>query len=132
MIDRIAIENESFDNINITNDEIVNAYVYGIHRDPQHWEEPDIFQPSRFERQKLKDIKPFTYFPFGGGPRLCIGQQFAMMELQLVVHTLLENFTFTLNEPLPITISPSVTLRAKSGVQMVVGLRSSFFLDSRC
>lgn len=123
MIDRIAIEPDEFDGINISNEEIVNCYIYGVHRDPKYWDQPNEFQPDRFEKDKLRDIKTFTYCPFGGGPRLCIGQQFAMMELQLVVYTLLKNFKFTLNESLPIVVAPSVTLRAKSGIKMRASVR---------
>ncbi len=124
MIDRIALEPDHFDGVNITTDEIVNAYVYGVHHDPKHWDNPYTFQPNRFAREKLKSIKAYTYFPFGGGPRLCIGQQFAMMELQLIVSRLLKDFSFTLNEDLPIQVVPSITLRAKSGIKMKVALRN--------
>ncbi len=123
IIDRVAIENDSFNGINLYNDEIINLYVYGVHHDPQYWENPAVFEPARFERDKLKSIKAYTYFPFGGGPRLCIGNQFAMMEMQLILYTLLKNFDFTLKEGHVVEMLPGVTLRSKNGIRMMASRR---------
>ena len=118
IIDRIAIENDTFNSMNIYNDEIVNLYVYGVHHDPAHWENPEVFEPNRFTKEKMKSIKPYTYFPFGGGPRLCIGNQFAMMEMQLILYTLLKNFDFKLKEGHQVEMLPGITLRSKNGIRM--------------
>lgn len=123
IIDRVPIEQDEFEGVELSPDEMINLYIYGVHHDAKHWDNPEEFRPSRFEKDKLKQIKPYTYFPFGGGPRLCIGQQFAMMELQLVVYTLLKKFDFTLEEQAPVKIKPGVTLRPKSGIKMKISKR---------
>lgn len=123
IIDRVPIQEEKFDGINLTPDTLINLFIYGVHRDPEHWQNPEQFIPSRFEKENAKQISAYTFFPFGGGPRLCIGQQFAMMELQLVVYTLLKNFDFKLTEPAPVTMKPGITLQAKSGILMKMDYR---------
>ncbi len=123
IIDRVAIEKDTFNGVNLYNDEIINLYVYGVHHDPAHWDNPEIFEPSRFEKDKMKSIKPYTYFPFGGGPRLCIGNQFAMMEMQLVLYTLLKNFDFKLKEGHVVEMLPGITLRSKNGIKMLASVQ---------
>ena len=123
IIDRVAIENDTFNGVNLYNDEIINLYVYGVHHDPVHWENPEVFEPARFAKDKMKSIKPYTYFPFGGGPRLCIGNQFAMMEMQLVLYTLLKNYDFTLKKGHVVEMLPGVTLRSKNGIKMMASRR---------
>lgn len=66
--------------------------AYAIHRDPQFWNDPDTFDPERFSPQGKVDQHPFTYFPFGAGPRVCIGMRLALMELRLALATLLKSY----------------------------------------
>jgi cytochrome P450 family 6 len=53
---------------------IVTVPIYALHRDPQYWPEPDRFDPERFTEQNKKNRTPYTYMPFGEGPRICIGE----------------------------------------------------------
>jgi len=62
------------------------------HRLSQHWEDPDRFDPERFTKERSTGRKPFAYFPFGGGPRLCIGHNFAMLEAQLIMATVAQRY----------------------------------------
>ncbi len=72
--------------------------VQQIHRRADLWPNPDAFMPERFETEKMKQLPPYAYFPFGGGPRLCIGEHFAMMEMSLILGRMVQEFDWTLEE----------------------------------
>ncbi len=121
--DRVALEDDEFNGIKITKGDVIGLYIYGAHHSSKLWDEPEKFNPSRFERDKMKSNHPYAYYPFGGGPRLCIGQQFAMVEMQLSLMELIKNFKFELKEDHPIELSPLVTLRPRHGLKMMVSNR---------
>jgi cytochrome P450 len=93
---------------------------YGIHRDPRWYPDPDRFDPDRWENDLLKRLPKYAYFPFGGGPRLCIGQQFAQMEAALMLATILQRFDLTLVPGQKIVPQPSITMRPRYGLKMKV------------
>ena len=93
---------------------------YGIHRDPRWYPDPDRFDPDRWENDLLKRLPKYAYFPFGGGPRLCIGQQFAQMEAALMLATILQRFALTLVPGQKIVPQPSITMRPRYGLKMKV------------
>ena len=66
--------------------------VYSLHHDPKYWDEPEEFRPERFLPGNKESINPFTYLPFGEGPRNCIGKRFALLEVKLVLVRLLQEF----------------------------------------
>lgn len=94
--------------------------VYHIHHDPKIWDDAESFIPERFRKGNLKDKHRFAYFPFGGGPRLCIGNNFALMEMQIVVAMMVTKFRFKHVEGHKVVLDPLITLRAKHGMQMHV------------
>ena len=97
---------------------VVNVSPWVTHRHPAFWEEPDRFDPERF-RPGVERTRPrFAYFPFSGGPRLCIGEQFALMEMQLVVALVLQRYRLTLAEDRTIDPEPTLTLRPRGGLVM--------------
>jgi cytochrome P450 len=90
---------------------------WAIHRDARWFDEPDLFRPERWEGDFAKRLPRYAYFPFGGGPRLCIGQAFAQLEAVLVLATLAHAFDVeVLQSPRP-TPEPSVTLRPRHGLR---------------
>ncbi len=91
---------------------------YVVHRIPHHFENPDAFDPKRWSDGLEKRLPKYAYFPFGGGPRLCIGQPFARMEAALLLATIAQNFRLELIPGQHITPQPSITLRPKGGVKM--------------
>jgi len=120
IVDRYALADDEASGYHIPKGSTIAAYVYGAHHNPAHWEDAYTFDPSRFEKDKMKDIHPFAYFPFGGGPRLCIGQHFALVEMQLIISRLASQFKFTLlNENVP-AVNPLVTLKPKEDIIMHV------------
>lgn len=120
IVDRLPIVEDEYNGVRISKDCVVNIFIYGIHHDPENWIDPEKFDPERFSKENKKNIRPYTYFPFGGGPRLCIGHQFAMMEIQLALYHLLTKFDFTCDAYVKADIAPSVTLRPKYAMMMDV------------
>ncbi|TBL77810.1 cytochrome P450 [Paenibacillus thalictri] len=97
---------------------------YVMHRNSKYYEDPDRFIPERFAGDLLKRIPQFAYFPFGGGPRICIGNNFAIMEASLMIAYIASRFRLRMapQHP-PVEPEPLVTLRPKYGIQMVVEKR---------
>jgi cytochrome P450 len=97
---------------------LVLLYAYVTHRDPDLWEEPERFRPERFLPGAGAGRPKFAYFPFGGGPRVCIGNTFALTEGPLVLAALAQRFRL---EPVPghvVVPDTTFTLRPKNGVMM--------------
>jgi cytochrome P450 len=99
---------------------VISPWV--MHRDPRYFEDPETFDPDRWAGDAAGRLPKYAYFPFGGGPRLCIGQSFARMEVVLVLATIAQKFEFGLAEGREIKPRPSITLRPDKGVRMVIGL----------
>jgi enediyne biosynthesis protein E7 len=96
---------------------MISPYV--IHRHPDHWERPETFDPQRF----LDSLRvPAAFIPFGGGPRQCIGNHFALMEASIVAASVLREFRLTPLSDQPLEMLPSITLRASKGA--VVGVKN--------
>ncbi len=91
---------------------------YAVHRLEKYWENPLKFDPERFSPERMKNIHRYAWFPFGGGQRFCIGNNFAMMEMQIVIALACTQFNFTLTENFKLELEPLVTLRPKHGVMM--------------
>jgi cytochrome P450 len=99
---------------------IIFISIYALHRDPKYWENPEEFDPSRFEPENVKQRPRLAYMPFGAGPRMCIGNHFAMMEMQLILALWVKKFRFSLDENHPIEMNPLITLKPKYGIKMNV------------
>jgi cytochrome P450 len=100
---------------------IMSQYV--MHRDPRYFDRPDEFDPDRWRDGLSKRLPKYVYFPFGAGPRVCIGNSFAMLEAMLVVATVVPRFQFSLAAGAPVVPWPSVTLRPREGIHVVVSER---------
>ena len=101
------------------------------HRDPDVFPNPNTFDPDRWSPERAKDIPKFAFFPFGAGPRSCIGQHFAMMELGLIVATLVQRCSFELVSPEVVRLGVSVTLTPASEVLARVRLRKGVRVPPR-
>jgi len=89
-----------------------------MHRDPRYFPDPEKFDPERWRTERAKRLPRFAYFPFGGGPRQCIGASFAMMEAALLLATIAQQFRFEAVPGHPVVPIPSFTLRPKHGIRM--------------
>lgn len=98
---------------------VISPFV--THRHPDFWDEPLAFRPDRFDAKWAGDRKPFSYIPFGGGQRLCIGKELAMMEAAVILPMIVRAFDLT-----PTTLeaepNPGITLRVRGGLRMRVSL----------
>ncbi|BDG01517.1 cytochrome P450 [Anaeromyxobacter oryzae] len=97
---------------------IVLLSPFVTHRHPAFWPEPDRFDPDRFAPERRS--APFAYFPFGGGPRSCIGTWLASIELQLVVAMVAQRYELALVPGSRVDVEPGLTLRPKPGVPMIL------------
>jgi len=91
-----------------------------VQRDPRWFDDPECFRPERWDNDLARRIPRCAYFPFGDGPRICIGNQFAMLEAVLVLATVMQRYELALAPGFTLELFPSVTLRPKHGVSMVV------------
>jgi cytochrome P450 len=98
---------------------LVQIFSYICQHDPRWFPDPERFDPDRFLPERQQGLPPFAYFPFGGGPRVCIGNTFAMMEMTLVVATLMQGLNVELaagqGEAEPVAL---MSLRPKDGVRL--------------
>ncbi|QDV36390.1 cytochrome P450 [Tautonia plasticadhaerens] len=90
-----------------------------VHRDPRWFDEPEDFRPERWDGELERRLSRGAYFPFGDGPRICIGQHFAMLEAVLVLATVVRRYRLSPASDEPLTLIPSVTLRPRGGVRLV-------------
>ena len=102
---------------------IVLMSQWVMHRDPRYFDRPEAFDPDRWADGLANRLPRHAYFPFGAGPRLCIGNAFAMMEACLQLATIAQQFRLTLVPGHPVTPRPDVVLRPKHGMRMVVHRR---------
>jgi cytochrome P450 len=114
--DRVSLVDDSFGDFDVPAGTLYILYLYGLHRSPKYWENPDQFQPDRFSVKKKDTFPKLAYKPFGAGPRLCIGNHFAMMEMQVILAEFYRRFQVELLvEP---EMAPMITLRPRDGVRV--------------
>lgn len=95
---RVAAETKTYDNITIPKGSYIQIPLGEIMKDPEHWSNPETFDPDRFSPENKADRDPLAFMPFGYGPRICLGMRLAMMELKIVLAYLLKEVRFTLSE----------------------------------
>src|SRR5207249_3383435 len=99
------------------------ASQYVMHRNPLYYRDPMQFEPDRWTPEAKASRPKFAYFPFGGGPRVCIGEGFAWMEGILLLATLGSMWRMRLVPGHPVAPYPSITLRPKHGMRMTIERR---------
>jgi cytochrome P450 len=120
---RRAITDHELDGYLIPARSIVLLSQYIMHRDPRFYAHPERFDPERWTPEAQSGRPKFSYFPFGAGPRQCIGEQFAWMESTLVLATIAQRWRLRLVSGHPVEPRPLITLRPKHGMRMTVHLR---------
>ena len=92
---------------------------YATHHDARFYPDPERFDPERFSPDRQGELSPFTYLPFGAGPRMCIGNHFSMSLLTLAVTTIAQRFHIrVLDDPATVTPDPSLALRPRNGINV--------------
>jgi cytochrome P450 len=98
----------------------VFMFQWSTQRDARFFVEPERFSPDRWTEVFTNSLPKYAYFPFGGGPRACIGNYFAMMEVVLLLATIGQRFRFSLVPDHPVSLMPAMSLRPKDGIRVVV------------
>jgi len=102
---------------------LIIVSTYALHRDPRFFQAPESFDPERFAPGWEERIPRYAYLPFGGGPRVCIGSGFAMMEARLVLGTVVQRYRLRLEPNQEVVPAQMVTIRPKHGIRMRVSRR---------
>lgn len=122
-LSREAIESDVLAGRRIRAGTVVTVSPFLLHRHRTLWRDPDLFDPSRFMGAERETIDRFAYIPFGAGPRVCIGQGFAMSEGVIALAHLIKAFRFDLAEGHKVEPLQRITLRPRNGMRMVMSER---------
>jgi len=115
-VDRIALEDDVVNGFRLPKNTVWIIYIRGMHRHPDYWKEPDRFFPDRWMDPTLNKE---AYMPFGAGPRLCIGEHFAMMEMQLIMTEIIGLWDIELKSAI-VHEKPLITLRPEDEINIKV------------
>ncbi|XP_035516950.1 cytochrome P450 3A40 [Morone saxatilis] len=94
-LERVAKATVEINGIVIPKDMVIMVPTWPLHRDPDLWPEPEEFKPERFSKENKETIDPYTYMPFGAGPRNCIGMRFALVMMKLAIVEILQSYSFS-------------------------------------
>lgn len=119
-LNRVALAPDRIGPVEIRAGDLVSISPYVTHRNPKLWPDPERFDPDRFLPNAVAKRPKFAYFPFGGGPRICIGNNFAMIEARLALATLAQRYRLSLVDGHPVVPYGRVTLRPRYGLKMRV------------
>lgn len=118
-VSRTAIEDDVIDGYAVPAGTNMMVSPFVIHRNPRYWPDPERLDPMRFAPEQRENRPKFAYIPFAGGPRNCIGMNFAMMELQIVVTMMTQAFHTKMVPQPPIEREAILSIRPKNGIQFV-------------
>ncbi len=119
-VGREAIEETEIGGYRVPKGTQLFAFQWITHRDPRYFHNPDEFEPERWLGDINERLPKYAYFPFGGGPRQCIGNYFAMMEIVLLLATIGRRFSFSLAPDHAVEVLPVLSLRPRDGIKVVV------------
>ena len=118
VLERDSIAEDVVGGYRLPKGSLVGISPYILHRNPDLYPNPEGFDPERFSKAASAARPKYHYLPFGGGPRFCIGNAFALMEMQIIVPMLLQRFRLDLLPGFRLQLDPSVTLRPKHGIDV--------------
>lgn len=122
IMSRLALNDDHIGPYTIPKDGTALIAPYLLHRDPANWPDPERFDPDRFAPGGPKEgLHAYAYLPFGGGPRLCIGNQFALMEMQILLAMLVRQFIIQPIANQQISPQPLITLRPRQPLHVMLG-----------
>ncbi|NXX47801.1 CP3AC protein, partial [Tricholaema leucomelas] len=125
-IERVCKKTVEINGVTIPEGMVVMIPVHVLHRDPDYWPEPDEFRPERFSKENRESIDPYTFLPFGAGPRNCIGMRFALIIVKMAVVILLQNFSFRTckDTPIPLVLDSKGFMQPKEPIVLKMVPRS--------
>lgn len=118
MTDRTAIEDDVAGGFAIPAGAAIIVFIYGAHHDPKRWSNPEDFIPSRFGGKPNDSRSGFDYLPFGAGPRSCIGFQYAMIQMTVILSAIVTRYRFRAVDRTPVRLRPMITLRPRERIRM--------------
>lgn len=116
-VSRECASDDEIEGVKIEKGEVVIVSIHAIHRHPKNWEDADSFKPERFLTPNEATRK--YYHPFGAGPRMCIGNHFALMEITLILAKMIYSLDFKLYPDQKIQVQPLITLKPKYGIKLI-------------
>ena len=117
--DRVALEDDEAAGFAIDKGMTIGVFIYGIHHNPAYYADPEAFRPERMHPGAKKERHPYSFIPFGGGPRQCIGNHFALLEMRLFLRHLVKHYHIEAVGELPdLQPKPYVTLHQDQPVQV--------------
>ncbi len=120
IMSRAPLEDDEIRGYHIPAGTSVMLCQYVTHRHPDFWPNPEGFDPERFAPERTASRLQFAHFPFGGGPRQCIGNEFAMLEARLIVAMVAQRYRLDLVPGHPVEPQPMITLRPRDGILMTL------------
>jgi cytochrome P450 len=120
---REAIDDCTIGGYHVRRGTTIFVFQWVVHRDPRYFDNPEEFRPARWADGLAQRLPRYAYFPFGGGPRMCVGSTFALMETALVLATVAQRFRMRLVPGAQVTPWPSITLRPRHGIQVKLSAR---------
>ena len=120
IIERSPIKDDIIGGYKVPRGSVVSVCINSIHKDKDYWINPEGFDPERFNAENSAGRHGFSYLPFGGGPRICIGNHFAMMEATLILASIVHHYDLNLTSLAKVTRNPVITLRPKNGIEMSI------------
>jgi cytochrome P450 len=118
MVDRMALADDRAGDLDIPGGSTVVVFIHGTHHSPRYWQNPESFEPERFTKANEKLNTPFSHLPFGAGPRGCIGGNYAMLQMLMILSVLLRKYDFRFVPGQTIEPRPMVILRPEHGIRM--------------
>ena len=121
IVGRQAIANDEYEGVRINADDMTIVCIYSLHHDSTIYKDPEVFNPDRFaDGANKKWTKDYAFFPFGGGPRKCIGFMFATMEIRLILVGLLQRFDCKITPNQQIEMEALITMQPKYGMKATI------------
>jgi cytochrome P450 len=120
LIARTPLKDDEIAGYHVPKGTFVFCPPYVIHRHPDFWSNPEGFEPERFDPERSAGRHKYAYFPFGNGPRKCIGDYFGLVEMQLVVAMITQRYRLDLVPGHPVVAEPAISLRARDGLLMTL------------
>ncbi len=115
---RITATDDVYENLEIPARSYLMICPYTLHRNPKIWDEPELFNPERFESINIPDLPMMGYIPFGDGPHICIGKKLAILQAQIILGMISQKFKFHLISKRKPEIIPGIIMKAKNKIRL--------------